>query len=110
MIDPWMPTIAFVILSVFFVREWWHVTILRKSVALSEELVRMLSRWEVLRLRAELTRFLQREGAYLKDDPRIVKRLALFEQILQERRERLVRRRHSRALHAAGLPPLNETV
>lgn len=107
MIDPILWTAAFIVLLVLFVKEWWHLTILRKSVALSDELVRLLSRREVLLLQAELTRFLQREGAYLKHDPRIVDRLALFEQVLQERRDRLVRRRHSRALRTAGLPPLN---
>lgn len=107
-IFPWAA--AFVLLLILFVRAWWRNTVIRKSLALSDDIVQLLTRREVLWLRRGLTEYLSTgEGATLADDPRAQARLALFEARLQDCRDRTTRSRRTRALRAAGLPELPDT-
>lgn len=98
---------AFVVLLVLLVITWWRNTAVRKSLSLSDEVVQMMTTLEITWLLRSLTRYLATpEGATLAADPRVVARLALFEQRLQVARDRVISSRLTRALRAAGLPKL----
>jgi hypothetical protein len=106
----WFPyAAAFVLLLGLFAHTWWRNTVIRKSMSLNDDIVRLLTRREIIWLRRGLTEYLKTpEGLTLADDPRVVSRLALFEACLQQSRDRATRARRARALRAAGLPELPE--
>lgn len=98
---------VFMVLLVAFARAWWRNTVIRKSMTLSDDIVRLLSMREITWLRRGLREYLATpEGLTLADDPRVVARLALFDERIRDARGRLVRTRRTRALRAAGLPQL----
>lgn len=102
---PW--AVAFLALLVLFIRTSWRNTVIRKSMNLSDDIVKLLSRREVIWLRRGLTEYLGTpEGATIAEDPRVVHRLALFEKRLQESRDGLARVQRTRALRATCLPEL----
>lgn len=102
--DPWMPTIVFAVLLGVFIRELWRRTVVRKAMSLSDEMVRLLTAREVSWLRNGLLQYLATaEGTTLAGDPRIIRRLELFQSIQQERSDKLTGLQHARALRAVGL-------
>lgn len=110
MTDPWVFTIAFVVLLVVFLREWWRRVVIRKALNLSAELVRLLSSPEIALLKKGLAAYLlTQEGVTLVDDPRVRERQALFTAIELQRDTARASTRRRRALKATGLPELPAT-
>jgi len=102
-----MSAAALALLLILLARVWWRNTVIRKSLSLSDEIVRMLTKRETEWLHRGLTVYLGTpEGATLAGDPRVAARVALFEERLQAFRDRLAISRHDRARRAAGLPKL----
>lgn len=87
--------------------EWWRRKVIRKSLELSDELVGLLSEWEVRKLNQGLRTFLlTREGQQLVDDPRVKDRMQLLASRIDGFDAARAAARRARALRISGLKEL----
>lgn len=88
-------------------REWWRRKVIRKSMELSDELIGLLSEWEIIKLNRGLSAFLSStDGKHLIDDPRIQRRLSLLASRIAGFESGRAAGRRARALRITGLKEL----